>query len=258
MYLPKTESKRKYTPSPGRPIEARRWLLGVFKKWAQFHGPPQLTHKQAQECQPHRHTGGEQEKLQNHQKSLSGNQDRLNQVWHQFLEVLIFFFPFFLFLIQPAGGAQGKLSHLPEVWSIFFRGNYIFSEAFFLSDREICCRSSCFRFLKVATNDFHSLGLWIVWKKKIDYIFGTLSPFCCRSKIICPAVDLGLRTKRLKFFPHSGANKNTTSTTPEWQGHSRGSGHRHTWHTWLLKATCANMHLSLWVVRLSLLSFFLF
>lgn len=58
MYLLKTENKHKYTQSPGKPVETQRWLLGVFKKWAQFHGPPQLTHKQGQECQPHRHTEG--------------------------------------------------------------------------------------------------------------------------------------------------------------------------------------------------------
>lgn len=86
----------------------------------------------------------------------------------------------------------------------------------------------------------------------------TLTSFWYLSKNVCPAVDPGIRTKRWKNFPGSSANKNTTSTTPEWQGHSQGSGHGYTWHTRLLKATCANMHLSLSAVRLCLSSFSFF
>lgn len=85
-----------------------------------------------------------------------------------------------------------------------------------------------------------------MFQQKIHF-FGTWS------KNVCPALDPRLRTER--FSPAVKASKNSTSTTPERPGHSHGHVHGRTWHSRLLKATCANMHLSLLAVCLCLSSF---
>lgn len=151
--------------SLGRPVETQRWLLGVFKKWTQFHGPPQLTHKQGQECQPHRHTEGRKSKnickiIRNHclGTKIAWTKSGINLLkWCWNISHGFFFFSKkFNQLV-----ALKENSVTDQKCGLSLSEEITSSMKLFLSDREICRRYSCFGILKVAhvsTNDSHSLG----------------------------------------------------------------------------------------------------